>query len=518
MKNAPPALPLFVLLGRRGAGKTSFVAHCGLSRGHDAAFVELDVPEDPRARDRDCKAHVAELSKATRVRPLAGVLVVVSLGDLTGDAAYDLLRPALDAMVTGSGALVPVHLVVTQLDLVGGCNEFLAATSRNPSALGVRLPLLTRTDPDRWNEPVASLMDSLFETSIALVNGDARSSPLRFGMSMRGLAAPLAAWLRRLETPSRTAEPLLVRSVFLSSAPARDATPLQSLAMQAIVEDAALSRVGSRRLTRKALGWTLPVGLSISAAAIAGSLFIALRSPPQPEPEPTAPEPELETPAKTPKKKAPGFVPDGRPPGPKFPPEVCAAANAASGEWSFQTMVTATNPGQESGIGIRGIYTLALDATDCDLSLTVTKTGYVSPGGAPKSYAKSQIGEDPLEEASVETTEATQILWLPVVLDMNNTDGTDPLKQEFVIGFRVDAGVAKRITGEWRQAGSARSSTGYWGYIEGERQSIAPAGAGAQSCRVQCRLACGWAEQARVDRCRESCAADLFLAVTSCPS
>jgi hypothetical protein len=518
--------PLFLVVGLRGAGKSTLLTHCGLRYGHqsrsdgrvttrasdDAAFVEYDVSEDPRAAKRELDVLTGELAKCTSARPLAGVLVVVPLGQLGSDTHYNALRPVLDAVATRCGARVPIHVVVTQLDLVGGHAEFHAAMHRNPSVLGVRLPLTKATDHNRWNEPIAKLLDSVLETSVALMTGSPKSSPLRFGLGMPALAQPLAEWLRRLETPSRGAEPLLPRSVFLMST--RDPTST-SLAMQAIVEDAALSRVTSRRLTQSALRWTLPTGLPIVVGAAALSTFLML--PQAPPPEPTAPEPQAEMPATPPKPKK-GFVLDTRPPGPKFPPEVCAAANAASGEWSFQTMVTATNPGQESGIGIRGIYTLVLDATDCDLSLTVTKTGYVSPGGAPKSYAKSQIGEDPLDEASVEGTDATRILWLPVVLDMNNTDGTDPLKQEFVIGFRVEGGVAKRITGEWRQAGSARSSTGYWGYIEGERESIAPAGPGAQACRVQCRLACGWSEQARVDRCRESCAADLFGAVASCPS
>jgi hypothetical protein len=504
MAAAMHTVPVFLVVGRRAAGKSTFVARSGVSRD-DASFVEFDVHEDPRAGARELAALIDKLAKSTVARPLAGVIVVIPLGDLASDAHYAALRPVLDAVVTGCGALVPIHLVVTHIDAVPGHAEYVAATSRHPSALGVRLPLVTKPDPNRWTDPIAKLTDSVFETSVALVHGAAKHSPLRFGSGIRALAPALEHWLRRLGTPSRGAQPLLPRSVFLGS----------TLAMPAIVEDGGLSRVTSRRLTRSALRWTLPVGLLIFLGAGGTSAFL-LR--PQPEPEPTAPEAIAEAPAETPKKKKPGFVLDTRPPGPKFPPPVCAAAALASGEWAFQTMVTATNPGNESGIGIRGIYTLALDATECDLDLTVTKTGFVSSAGAPTTYAKPQIGVDPIDEAFVEASGDTQVLWLPVVLDMNNTSGTDPLKQEFTIGFRIDAGVATRITGEWRQAGSARSSTGYWGYLEGGRDGIEPAPASAQVCRVQCRLACGWSDQARVDRCRESCAADVLLAVATCPS
>jgi hypothetical protein len=518
-------LPLFVVLGRRGAGKTSLLNHSGLSlrpqaggkipiwASEVAAFVEHDVPDDPRAGVREREALVRELVGLTRTRPLAGVLVVVPVGELDSDAIYAALRPAIDAIVTACGALVPIHLVVTHLDTRGGYAGLVAATSRDPSVLGVRLSLVTKSEPDRWDAPIAKMLDAVLETSIALMNGAARHNPLRFGLGMRELAAPLSSWMRRLETPTRGAEPLLPRSVLLTST--TGANPLTALAMQAIVDDAPLSRVGSRRLTSKALRWTLPTSLAIALPCIGLSLFFALRSPPAPEPEPEAP---AEAPAAPAKKKRPGFVPDARPIGPKFPPEVCAAAIAAAGEWKFQTMVTATNPGSESGVGIRGIYTLDLDPTECNLDLVVTKTGHFSAAGSPTTYAKEQVGVDPVEEAFVDASGETEVLWIPVLLDMNNESGTDPLKQEFVFGFRIDGGVATRITGEWRQAGSARASTGYWGYIEGGRESIDPAPASAQVCRVQCRLACGWGDDKRVKTCREGCTEDVLAQVTTCPS
>lgn len=527
-KQASAALPLFLVVGRRGAGKSSLLTHCRLSYVHRstskdgrvstrvsdvAAFVEYDVHEDPRGAERELRVLVDQLALTTRVRPLAGVVVLVPLGDLTGGRADAALRPVLDAVATGCGAHVPIHIVVTQLDAAPGYAELVAATRRDPSVLGVRLPLSRRTDPERWSEPVAKLTDSVLETSVGLLHGSAQRSPLRFGLAIHALAQPLAQWLRQLETPTRGADPLLVRSVMLLST--QDQTSA-SLAMQAILEDRDLSRVTSRRLTRNALRWTLPTGIGVSVGATA--LSLALLTPDEAPPPAAEPVPETpEAPVKKPKK--PGFVPDTRPPGPKFPPEVCAAAAAASGEWQFQTVVTGTNPGAQSGVGIRGIYSLVLRDDDCELSLSVTKTGHVSAHGVTTTYAKPQLGEDPLDEASVEGTADTRILWLPVMLDLNNTDGTDALKHEMVLGFRTDAGVATRITGEWRQADGARSSTGYWGYLEGGRERIEPAGPAAQSCHVMCRLACGgWSDPPRVDRCRESCAGEPFRVITTCPS
>jgi hypothetical protein len=510
--DALSAIPLYLVVGLPGAGKTSFLEHCGLSYWYEsarpdgrvttracdaAAFVEFDAHQEPRGAERDRKVLVDELVKATRARPLAGVLVCVPLGDLRGDASYEALRPVLDTVATGCGAHVPVHILVTQLDIVPGYGEFLGAINHSPSALGVRLPFATHTDHNRWKDPTAKLLDSVLEASVGLISGSAKDTPLRFGLGTRELAEPLAEWLRRLETPSLAAEPLLLRSVFLTSTRGQTgrsasaspdwlvslglgqnlffaspsepevATPFTSLAMKAILDDAGLSRVTSRRLTRSVLQWTLPTGIPVFAGAATLSLLVALSDPS--EPGETPPDLGPTQPVDPPIKALP----------PTVDPKQCPEIADFVGDWTFRTRVDGSAAG--GGLATIGHYKMHLEVdAECRITADMTKLGWTEPSG--KYVAHSPVQESSARFHLVGTShpgEVEQWISVPKAVFSRAYDAKR-FEIYFAFGVRADG----NLTGAFEYLSDPNPVPKlYWGRLTGAK---APMTATWEPSRTAC--------------------------------
>lgn len=132
------SLPLYLVLGQGGVGKTSLLerSETGLGMpatignstwwvGRDAIFVETTVGAGESARD------VFELVRAVRPQlPVNASLLVVSPADLTLADQYEhqqiarSLAEELRLLEDVTGAAAPVYLLLSKTDLVPGFREF----------------------------------------------------------------------------------------------------------------------------------------------------------------------------------------------------------------------------------------------------------------------------------------------------------------------------------------------------------------------------------------------------------
>ena len=162
-------LPWYVFIGAPGAGKTTALVNSGLRfplaerlgrealRGvggtrncdwwfaDEAVFLDTagryTTQQSERAVDRAAWKSFLQLLKRSRPRrPINGVLVTVSVGDLLqqsspeGEAQAKAIRDRVQELYQELGVPFPIYVLVTKGDLLAGFSEFFAALGKQERA------------------------------------------------------------------------------------------------------------------------------------------------------------------------------------------------------------------------------------------------------------------------------------------------------------------------------------------------------------------------------------------------
>ncbi|MFJ2982146.1 MULTISPECIES: type VI secretion system membrane subunit TssM [unclassified Pseudomonas] len=259
-------LPGYLLLGAVGSGKTTALAHSGLSfplndtpgvaasgaiartEHCDWWFTDEAVLLDTAGRyatqasdpEKDKAAWLGLLDllrKHRRRSPLSGVIVTLSVSDVLqqDDTARERLARALRARIeelyTRLGVVLPVYVMVTQCDRLPGFVEFFEHFGQQERAQvwGVTLPLAHAGQPGVALASFPLAFDALERQLQVRVlqrlqqeRGLSRRALLyQFPQQFAKLKPALGGFLDSVFEPNRFQVPVLVRGVYFTSGPAK---------------------------------------------------------------------------------------------------------------------------------------------------------------------------------------------------------------------------------------------------------------------------------------------------------
>jgi type VI secretion system protein ImpL len=328
------ALPWYLVLGPSGAGKTTALETSGsnlrpvgevASSSTDSYAapgcqpwlsdrgVLLDTPgRFIGAADAEWSALLGELRRIRRRGPLDGIVLVYSVAELIADRPEQLeekarrLRLRLEDLSAELGSVLPVYLLLTKVDALGGFGEFLAdlPDGVRDHVWGATLDLAAHAaDPlsafksefDLLKGVVhAQLLERLPSRRLA---GEAGARALRLPAELENLRAPLARLVDGVFRPGRREAALLRGFYFSSSGEASAAagialpaspetrfvarTRLQPVATRSaflaeLFSDVVFGDRDSARRSRRGLLLDQRRQLALGAAALALSLLGAL--------------------------------------------------------------------------------------------------------------------------------------------------------------------------------------------------------------------------------------------------
>lgn len=247
-------LPWYVMVGPPAAGKTTAIGESGLTmagggqskvrgtagtRNCDWWFTRDAILLDTAGRfamqedDQDeWHAFLDMLRRFRKRRPIDGVIVAVSIGDLLGkheDEVTDLaskLRGRLDELTTRLEMVLPIYVLFTKTDLVSGFVEFFSdyTKQKRSQAWGATFTL----DDARLAEPgkafeaeFEGLVQALHSRLVLRVDqeqqSDTRKKILQFPLEFSELKAPLSAFLDSLCSEDPYRDSPLLRGFYFSS-------------------------------------------------------------------------------------------------------------------------------------------------------------------------------------------------------------------------------------------------------------------------------------------------------------
>jgi len=250
-------LPWYMIIGPPGAGKTTALKHSGLvfpfsdpqsgggvrgvggTRNCDWWFTNEAILLDTAGRytseadDHDeWVAFLDTLRKYRSRKPINGVLVAISVMDLMEateeqiDAQAKRLRARIDEVTTRLQMVVPVYVVFTKVDLVGGFVEFWSDLRKSERAQiwGMTLPLegADRRDcAQSFDEEFELLVDRLHSRALRRV-GTERQPELRqriyqFPLEFAALKQNLQEFVGALFQRNSFQETPILRGVYFSS-------------------------------------------------------------------------------------------------------------------------------------------------------------------------------------------------------------------------------------------------------------------------------------------------------------
>nr|WP_241093326.1 type VI secretion system membrane subunit TssM [Xanthomonas sp.] len=265
-------LPWYVVIGPPGSGKSTLLQHSGLhfplaarfgqqalrgiggTRNCDWWFTDEAVFLDTAGRyttqdsDRQVDAgawldFLRLLRRYRRRRPLNGVLVTMSMSDLLllDDAGRDLhvqaIRRRLDELGEQLKMSVPVYLVFTKCDLIGGFGEFFDDLNPEQRAQvwGVSFPLPRSLDgsaargfADEYALLQERLNARLFERMHVERDRARRAAILSFPQQFAALGEAARQFVEGVFAGTAYAAPPLLRGVYLTSG-TQEGTPIDRM-------------------------------------------------------------------------------------------------------------------------------------------------------------------------------------------------------------------------------------------------------------------------------------------------
>ena len=229
-------LPWYMIIGNPAAGKSSAIAHSGLTfpipgskavqgvggtRNCDWFFTTDGILLDTAGRYSTQEGDRAEwfsflelLKKHRRRAPINGILIAVSVAELTAgpaSASMELaksLRTRVQELTERLGVYAPVYVVFTKADLIAGFSDFFhdAERSERDRVWGATLRYNRRSTPQDvlafFDTHFDELHDGLKELSLANMAGN-RSTRMRpgvftFPLEFAAIRSPLRAFLSTL--------------------------------------------------------------------------------------------------------------------------------------------------------------------------------------------------------------------------------------------------------------------------------------------------------------------------------
>lgn len=254
-------LPWYVFIGAPGSGKTTALVNSGLnfpledSTGRDGLkgiggtrqcdwwfsdeAVLIDTAGRYTTQDSDAARDKAEwdgfltLLKRYRPRqPLNGAILTISVQDLLGEDEegrrqhVKRLRARLAELNSGLGIAMPVYVLVTKSDLLGGFNEYFAALDREARAQvwGFTLPFDEQSAPppekalrDEMHRLTERLHDELPALLLQEQELSRRARAYALPQNFANLTPLLSSMVAEVFAPSKFTEKTLLRGVYFTS-------------------------------------------------------------------------------------------------------------------------------------------------------------------------------------------------------------------------------------------------------------------------------------------------------------
>lgn len=262
------SVPLYLVVGAPGAGKTSLLERSGLGLGSpvtiagatwwvgdDAIFVETSIGVPDRSPRQIC-----EIIKSLRpALPINGTVFVLSPADLTLADQVEHREFAEGAMLAlreieaATAQAAPIYLMLSKIDLLPGFQEFFdrQEPQERSQPWGFALPITASTAPTAMGDAIATGFQSLLAAMRArLVEWLSREAdPVRcaringFSAQIAGLQPTIQPLLETLFTKTgRTRQDGALRGIFLTSA-RQEALSIDSL-LPELSRRFAMPRVG----------------------------------------------------------------------------------------------------------------------------------------------------------------------------------------------------------------------------------------------------------------------------------
>jgi type VI secretion system protein ImpL len=251
------ALPWYVIVGPPAAGKTtalqqselSFVAPGGRSprlrgtagtKNCDWWFSQDAILLDTAGRfvthdddEVEWLAFLDTLKQHRGKKPLDGIVVAVSVSDLVGgeqggnvEELARQLRAKIDELQTRLDMVLPMYLVFTKADLIGGFVEFFSDLNKQQrrQVLGATFAF----DDPRLNDPAIAFEDEFFELvrsvhARALTRlpderiGGSRSRVMQFPVELSSLGPLLSRFIGELCQPNPYKDTAILRGFYFTS-------------------------------------------------------------------------------------------------------------------------------------------------------------------------------------------------------------------------------------------------------------------------------------------------------------
>ena len=285
-------MPWFVVLGTAGSGKTSLLQEAGLPwtsvggtqvpartvmatgafglwRTEEVAF--LDVPgrwADDRRTQGEWQRLLHLLRRTRGKDPVAGIVLCVDLGDLLKKSeqvmanAAQALRDRCQELATRTGRVVPLYLVFTKSDALGGFKDFFQGIGNGEKAqvLGATLPWPLPSDvAGAWVGEQEALVGALRKRRLhALTQAkadDASRKLFQFPIQLHAAGRLMNEFINHLVRPG-VREGAVLRGVYFTSCWA----PAMGSAAAAAVASTAQSGGGAG-----AIG--VPAGMAAASSA-----------------------------------------------------------------------------------------------------------------------------------------------------------------------------------------------------------------------------------------------------------